>query len=126
MRTWQARWRRFNCPIDRTIALLHHRLTPVAGVLRELQEELSLSQADVALITDKVISMDNQWVYVGIVSASVESFTLDGPELERNQAQGERGTYEPAWIPIADILEQNVVPANIREIIMGAASQSNQ
>lgn len=95
--------------------------TPLDGVKRELQEELSISSSDISIDDTRVIELtnDNQWVYFATsVTNDLEPSAIGGPEADRDVSVS--GTYEPTWISLNDLEAENVVPAQLRAIIQKA------
>jgi 8-oxo-dGTP pyrophosphatase MutT (NUDIX family) len=96
---------------------------PLVAIRRELMEELSLDefQYDVA---EKGIFVEDQYgrqfYFLAEMREMVDVFTLGGPEAKRNIEIS--GTYLPQWFLLSDIEKVNLVPTNIKMILLKAAS----
>lgn len=96
----------------------------LAGVQREIYEELSINPEQIMIFEDSVLIQDeDQWVFIGIANEQFENMELSGPEKERDVTVS--GTYELAWAPISELDSINLVPDDIRSMIIEAYAQSN-
>jgi 8-oxo-dGTP pyrophosphatase MutT (NUDIX family) len=91
-------------------------LVPLAGALRELEEETGLLEHDIDLLTSSVFVEREQWIHLARARRR-PALHLSGPETQRSPA---RGTYEPIWLSAADAREnlpRSLHPAWLHEMI---------
>ncbi len=104
--------------------------TPLDGIKREIDEELSIAEDALVIDDTRVLELpeDNQWVYFATAKpGELEKLSISGPEATRDPAVS--GTYEPTWVSLEDLSRENVVPAPIRgvmELAYGRTSSTNQ
>lgn len=91
-------------------------MTPELGVLREIDEELSLKPEDVA-ISERVIVHNDEFFYLGRVKEG-SKLVLGGPEADRPESVS--GIYSPAWFALAGLKEERVRPKAIAHAISTA------
>ena len=89
--------------------------SPVDAVKREIYEELSLTPKDYVIFEDRVLPIENQWIYLGILSAQpTPELFINGPESNRDASSG---SYEAIWLPLDSIHQQNLVPEEVKGIL---------
>lgn len=85
--------------------------SPQEGLKRECLEELGV---DVE-VGDLLMENDGQSFYLcRIIDGEIG--TGKGPEFYRDPLKS--GTYEPAWVPILELRDKNVLPASIKDGIV--------
>lgn len=88
--------------------------TPVDGIWRELDEELSLTPTDVYL-SESVIEFDDQYFYVGYALRELDSLEIGGPESQRSV--DESGIYAPGWYPVGELAAQRTFPEEVSTLV---------
>jgi 8-oxo-dGTP pyrophosphatase MutT (NUDIX family) len=86
----------------------------LAGIQRELQEELDLRTEEVNF-APAVLEADEQFFYMGVLVSNRSGFTIGGPEAERDPSVA--GTYTIEWSDVADLASHNTVPEPIISLI---------
>lgn len=93
--------------------------TALAGLWRELEEELGLGP-DQVMLTDSVLEHEGQFYYLGVANEEFNGLTIGGPEAERDVA--ESGSYTPEWFPIDRLEAHRVFPEEISAQLEQAAA----
>lgn len=89
--------------------------SPVDAVRREIYEELSLTQEDYVIFEDRVLPIDNQWIYLGVLNTQPKpELVINGPESNRDASSG---SYEAIWLPLDSMHRQNLVPEEVIGIL---------
>jgi 8-oxo-dGTP diphosphatase len=95
--------------------------SPEQAVVREIEEELGL-KVDVDRLLVKV-SHRGKFQYYYLTHIIGGKFgTGAGPEMQ-GLYPPERGSYHPVWMPLANILKENVVPREVAEIVANSSRQ---
>jgi 8-oxo-dGTP pyrophosphatase MutT (NUDIX family) len=81
--------------------------TPMAGVLRELDEELGLRPSDV-VFSGRVLRHEGNFFYLAYAPKDLRTFTMTGPEAHKDPAV--YGTYSPGWFALSSLHRHNVRP----------------
>jgi len=89
--------------------------TPEAAAVREAEEELGLKVAIRRLVAEGNFNGDPQYYY--LVDAIDGTFGT-GTGEEMNHVNPEKGTYQPVWMPIAQLLDQPVRPREMAELLV--------
>jgi 8-oxo-dGTP pyrophosphatase MutT (NUDIX family) len=89
--------------------------TALTCLRREIEEELSVNPEEIHFSAD-FIGFDNQWFFVGIASEKFEQLVLGGPEAASSVE--ESGTYHPRWVDLTELGEVNLLPKEIRQLIV--------
>ncbi len=87
--------------------------TPEAAAVRETEEELGLR-----VVIKKYLARmkwQGQWQYYYLAENTGGKFGSGSGEEMFNPLP-ERGTYQPVWMPIRDLLDQPVLPREIAEL----------
>lgn len=83
--------------------------TAMAGLRREVKEELSINPSNVRY-EQTPLTYDGEAFYVGTLLRRVR-LVMNGPENERDPAVS--GTYEPKWLPLDRLDRLNLQPPEI-------------
>jgi 8-oxo-dGTP diphosphatase len=95
--------------------------TPEQAAVREVEEELGLKVE----IERLVVQVDHRGKMQHYFLARIlggKFGTGTGPEM-RGLYPPERGSYRAVWMPVANILKENVVPREVAEIVSLASRQ---
>jgi len=90
--------------------------SPEQAVVREIEEELGLN-VQVERLAVKVFYREKIQYYFIIRTISGTFGTGQGPEMI-GLYPPERGSYRPIWMPLANLLKENVVPRQVAELVM--------
>jgi len=90
-----------------------------AAAMREMQEELGLHVRVIRKVAE-VHFNGNLQPYFLVETIAGEFGSGTGEEF--GEYDPFHGTYHPLWMPIAEILENNVVPRQLAEIVHRSAS----
>ena len=100
---------------------MEEKESPEQAAVREIEEELGL-KVDVDRLLVKVNHRGKlQYYYLTHITGG-KFGTGAGPEMQ-GLYPPERGSYHPVWMPLADLLKENVVP---REVAGSVANSSRQ
>lgn len=91
------------------------------AAVRELAEETGL----VAVVAGKLATVDHadrRAHYLEMATSPGEP-TLGGPEA---LAESEDNRYWPVWVPVAELVDEPLVPEDAREIVMRAFSSRSR
>ncbi|MCX6729350.1 MAG: NUDIX domain-containing protein [Candidatus Saccharibacteria bacterium] len=89
--------------------------SPVDAVRREIYEELSLTPEDYVIFEDRVLPIDDQWIYLGVLNTQPKpELVINGPESNPDASSG---SYEAIWLPLDSIHRQNLVPEEVVGIL---------
>ncbi len=89
--------------------------TPEQAAVRETLEELGLDVALKGLVAQ--IGWHGKWQYYYRVEVTGGTFGK-GTGEEMNHPLPERGTYEPVWLPVSQLIEQPVKPVEMAELLV--------
>jgi 8-oxo-dGTP diphosphatase len=95
--------------------------SPEQAVVREVEEELGL-KVDVDRLMIKAIHHSKMQYYFLAHTIGGKFGTGVGPEM-RGLYPPERGSYHPVWMPMTNILKENVVPREVAEIVSRSFQQ---
>jgi 8-oxo-dGTP diphosphatase len=95
--------------------------SPEQAVVREVEEELGL-QVEVDRLLVKVVHRSKMQYYFLARIKGGKFGTGVGPEMQ-GLYPPERGSYHPVWMPLANILKENVVPREVAEIVSASSRQ---
>ena len=98
--------------------------TFLAGVEREVEEELTNVHPGSVSYVENVLEFDNQFYLIGTIENEDINFVVGGPEKDRDPAQ--HGTFLPSWYLISDIPQLSVVPQEVSLKLTDAYNQSQQ
>jgi mutator protein MutT len=90
--------------------------SPEQAVVREIEEELGLNVLVERLVV-KVFYRDKIQYYFIIRTVGGTFGTGRGPEM-LGLYPPERGSYRPIWMPLANLLKENVVPRQVAELVV--------
>ena len=88
---------------------------PEAAAIRETEEELGLQVAIRRLVAVADLQGRSQYYY--LVDATGGTFGT-GTGEEMNHPKPEKGTYQPVWMPVAQLLNQPVKPREMAELLV--------
>ena len=89
--------------------------TPEQTTIREVEEELGL-KVDIERLLIKV-ALHSKLQYYFLARIRGGKFgTGSGPEMQ-GLYPPERGSYRPVWMPVSNVLKENVVPREVAEIV---------
>ena len=91
--------------------------TPEQAAIRETEEELGLQVTLKQLIAR--FGWQGKWQYYYLAEISGGSFG-SGNGVEMTSPPPERGTYQPLWMPVPDLLEKPVKPRELAELVVRA------
>jgi 8-oxo-dGTP pyrophosphatase MutT (NUDIX family) len=91
-----------------------------AAAMREMQEELGLHVRVIRKVAE-VLFNGNPQPYFLVKTEAGEFGTGTGKEF--GEYDPTRGTYHPMWMPIAEILEKNVVPRDLAKLVQRSAEE---
>jgi 8-oxo-dGTP diphosphatase len=100
---------------------LEEKESPEEAVVREVEEELGL-KVNVDRLMVKFLHHDKMQYYFLTRITGGKFGTGIGPEMQ-GLYPPERGTYHPVWMPVANILKENVVPREVAEIVSRSSRQ---
>lgn len=89
--------------------------TPEAAAVREAEEELGLKVAIRKLVVEGNYHGSPQYYY--LVDA-IEGMFGAGTGEEMNHVNPEKGTYQPVWMPVSQLLDQPIRPRRIAELLV--------
>jgi 8-oxo-dGTP diphosphatase len=89
--------------------------TPEAAAIREAEEELGLKVAIRKLVVEGNFNGDPQYYYLVDV---IDGTFGTGTGEEMNHVNPGKGTYQPVWMPIAQLLNQPVKPREMAELLV--------
>lgn len=89
--------------------------TPEQAAVRETEEELGLQVTPKQLLAK--IGWQGKWQYYYLVEVNSGDFGSGNGE-EMLDPLPERGTYRPMWMPVAELLDQPVMPREMAEIVV--------
>jgi 8-oxo-dGTP diphosphatase len=93
--------------------------TPQEAAIREAEEELGIRVVIKQKAAEVIFNGKTQFYFL------VENFSGDfgsGTGEEYGEINPEHGTYHPVWMPLADVLHNNVVPRELAELVVRSAS----
>jgi 8-oxo-dGTP diphosphatase len=94
--------------------------TPEQAAVRETEEELGLQVKLKQLVAQ--FGWHGKWQYYYLAEFTSGTFgTGKGEELF--DPPTERGTYHPMWMPVAEILNQPVIPRELTELVIRAINE---
>ena len=93
--------------------------TPEQAAIRETEEELGL-QVVIQRLVAEIWWHDKPQFYFLVKAVGGVFGTGTGEEMI--QPQPERGTYEPIWTPVQDLLSLPVLPISLAKIVVRAQS----
>jgi 8-oxo-dGTP diphosphatase len=88
---------------------------PKAAAIRETEEELGLQVAVRKLVAEGEFQDDSQYYF--LVDAIGGKFG-SGTGEEMDHPRSEKGTYQPVWMPVAQVLDQPVKPREMAELLV--------
>ncbi len=94
---------------------LEEKESPEQAVVREIEEELGLKVHVDRLLVKLANRGKTQYYFLTHVTGG-KFGTGAGPEMQ-GLYPPERGSYHPVWMPMANILKENVVPREVAEIV---------
>ena len=94
--------------------------TPEQAAVRETEEELGLQVTLKRNIAQ--FSWHGKWQYYYLAEVSGGTFG-SGSGKEMLAPSPERGTYRPMWMPVAELLDQPVVPHELAELVVRARQE---
>jgi 8-oxo-dGTP diphosphatase len=89
--------------------------TPEQAALRETQEELGLQVSLKQLLVQ--IGWQGKWQYYYLVEMTGGIFG-SGKGEEMLHPVAERGTYQPVWMPVDELLDQPVKPTELAALVV--------
>ena len=89
--------------------------TPEQAAVRETKEELGLQVKLIKLIAQ--FGWQGRWQYYYLVEVTGGVFG-SGTGEELHSPPAERGTYRPMWMPVAELLDQPVLPRQMARLVM--------
>lgn len=89
--------------------------TPIDGITRELDEELSLVPDVDYVLTGHYLFEGDEMFFVGYAPNLLDGMQIHGPEAERDTATS--GTYEPTWIPLGELTSRRMFPEEVSSVI---------
>jgi 8-oxo-dGTP diphosphatase len=93
--------------------------SPEQAVVREIEEELGLNvDVDRLLVKMSLRSKIQYYFLTHIIGGKFG--TGSGPEMQ-GLYPPERGTYQPVWMPMANLLKENVVPRPVAEFVSNSS-----
>ena len=93
--------------------------TPEQAAIRETKEELGLDISIRRLVADMQWREQAQFYYlVDIVGGEFGT----GTGQEMHHPLPERGTYQPVWVPVRELLDLPVLPRSLAEMVVNAQS----
>jgi 8-oxo-dGTP diphosphatase len=95
--------------------------SPEQAAVREVEEELGLKMEVDRLIVKVIHHSKMQYYFLARIKGGKFGTGL-GPEM-RGLYPPERGSYHPIWMPLANILKENVVPREVAEIVSASLRQ---
>ena len=95
--------------------------TPEQAAVRETEEELGLQVTLKQLLAQ--IGWQGKWQYYYLVDISGGIFG-SGCGEEILAPRPACGTYHPMWMPVAELLDQPVLPRELAELVFRAVSHS--
>ncbi|MES3032147.1 MAG: NUDIX domain-containing protein [Patescibacteria group bacterium] len=85
------------------------------GLKRECREELGVEVEVGAVFSEDTFKDQHEFFYTcKIIGGTLGTGT--GPEVSRDLVQC--GTYEPQWIPLNELINKNVQPSKVRDLIL--------
>jgi 8-oxo-dGTP diphosphatase len=93
--------------------------TPEQAAVRETKEELGLDVSIKQLLAEIWWHEKPQYYYLG---EAYDGEFGSGTGEEMHHPLPERGTYQPIWIPVKDLLDLPVLPRVLAEMIVKARS----
>jgi 8-oxo-dGTP diphosphatase len=100
---------------------LEDKESPEQAVVREVEEELGL-KVDVERLMVTVLHRNKMQYYFLTRITGGKFGTGIGPEMQ-GLYPPERGSYRPVWMPLANILKENVVPREVAEFVAISSRQ---
>jgi 8-oxo-dGTP diphosphatase len=94
--------------------------TPEQAAIRETLEELGLEVVLKKLVAK--IGWQKKWQYYYLVEVTGGTFGSGSGE-EMHNPPPERGTYNPMWMPVSQLLKQPVKPREMAELLVHALEQ---
>ena len=95
--------------------------SPEQAVVREIEEELGLNIEVERLVVEIAYNTKIQYYFLTRTVGGIFG-TGKGPEMI-GLYPPERGSYRPIWMPVANLLKENVVPRPVAEIVAHATRQ---
>jgi 8-oxo-dGTP diphosphatase len=89
--------------------------TPEQAAIRETKEELGLDVTLKKLVAK--IGWRGKWQYYFLVNVTGGKFGT-GTGEEMNHPVPKKGTYQPLWMPISQLLDQPVRPREMAELVV--------
>jgi 8-oxo-dGTP diphosphatase len=94
---------------------------PEQAAVREVEEELGLLIEIDRLMVQVIHHAKMQYYYLARTIGG-KFGTGSGPEM-RGLYPPERGSYHPVWMPLANILKENVVPREVAVIVSASSRE---
>lgn len=89
--------------------------TPEIAAIRETEEELGLQVAIQRLVVTADLQGRSQYYFlVDVIGGTFDTGTGE----EMNHPKPEKGTYQPVWMPIAQLLDQPIKPREMAELLV--------
>jgi 8-oxo-dGTP diphosphatase len=95
--------------------------TPEQAAIRETQEELGLQVKLKRLVAQ--IGWQGKWQYYYLAEVTGGIFGSGSGE-EMVSPLPEHGTYHPMWMPVAQLLDQPVLPHELAELVYSTVSHT--
>ena len=97
--------------------------TPEQAAVRETQEELGILVEVKQKVAEVIINGNTQFYFLA-KKLSGEFGTGTGEEY--GEYDPVHGTYLPLWMPLSDVLIQNVVPRELADLVVRSAAEGWQ
>jgi mutator protein MutT len=89
--------------------------TPEQAVVREAHEELGVEVKAIRLAAEVWFNGKQQFFF--LVEQTGGTFGTGAGEEFASGLDPARGTYEPIWMPLAQVTAQNVLPKQVAELV---------
>ena len=89
--------------------------TPEQAVVREAHEELGVEVKVIRLAAEVWLNGKQQFFF--LVEQTGGTFGTGAGEEFASDRDPARGTYEPMWMPLAQVTAQNVLPKQVAELV---------
>ena len=90
-------------------------VTPEQAVVREAHEELGVEVKVIRLAAEVWLNGKQQFFF--LVEQTGGTFGTGAGEEFASDRDPARGTYEPMWMPLAQVTAQNVLPKQVAELV---------
>ncbi len=94
--------------------------TPQQAAIREAEEELGIIVAIKQKVAEVIFNGKPQYYFLA-EKLSGEFGTGRGEEY--GEYNPEHGTYHPVWMPLADVLNNNVLPRELAELVVRSVEE---